>query len=193
MFFYRHNTIRRQAGFTLLEMIIAMGIFVIMFTITLGIYSYALKAEQKTIQFSKLQKESQLIMEVVAKKIRYSEVDYDWYNNGSGEPLEAVENSLALLDKYSNRTVFSHIDNNISVCNNSDCLLEEDYYPISAQNITVTELDFYIDPLTSPFSLNNPPIKYPKITIVMNLRHTHGSLTRDLRVQQTIPQRLSGF
>ncbi|NMB48564.1 prepilin-type N-terminal cleavage/methylation domain-containing protein [Candidatus Kuenenbacteria bacterium] len=177
-------------GFTLLEMTIALGIFVILFTLTLGVYSYALKAEQRTIQISKLQREAQFIMEIIAKKIRSGKIDYTYYDN---DIESAGESDLALLDSSGNQTVFRFSEQNISVCI-VNCSFPENFYVIPPTDVFIGSLQFFIDPLTNPFTtLNTPPDKFPKVTIILDLVNTRAGSTRHLEVQQTVPQRLAGF
>ena len=173
---------------TLLEIVISLGIFIILFTLTLGIYGYSLRAEQRTIQISRLQKEAQLIMEIMAKKIRSSKINYDYYSNNINIDGETV---LALLDKGNNQTIFRLRNNTLEVCID-DCASEQSFQAIPAQNIDVTSLTFYIDPASNPFSLDAPPSSFPKITVVINLQNTTGVITRNLLIQQTVPQRLAG-
>ncbi|MFH1890918.1 MAG: hypothetical protein ABIJ91_05150 [Candidatus Kuenenbacteria bacterium] len=179
-------------GFTLLEMVIAMGIFIILFISVLGIYSYSIQAEQRSTQLSKLQKEAQLIMEVLAKKIRTSKVYYDYYGGSIPTDEDYVE-TLALIDKNNDITVFVLKDESIGICGQGACALDEDFSTIPAQDITITSLKFFISPTADPFSLDNPPTAYPRITTVINFRHIQGKYQRDLLVQQTVPQRLGGF
>ncbi len=182
-----------NSGFTLLEMTIALGIFVILFTLTLGIYSYSLKAEQRSIQISKLQSEAQLIMEMLAKEIRSSQIDYTYY---PGETIDTVngETDLALLDKSANQTVFRFnlANQALEVCI-QDCSISGIFTAIPPQDVIIQNLVFFITPATSPFSLDSPPTEFPKITTVINLRNITGIITEDLLIQQTIPQRLGGF
>ena len=182
-----------QKGFTLLEMILALGIFIILFTLTLGIYSYALRAEQKTTQLARLQKEAQLVMEVIAKKVRNSRIDYGWYTGG----LTSPEDSLALLDKSAERTVFKlktdALGNNLAICSLGACASDDDFAIIPDGNIVIASLNFYISPLVDPFTLDELPSEHPRITVVIDLEHTQGGITRNMLVQQTIPQRLGGF
>lgn len=181
---------KNQTGFTLLEMTIALGIFVILFTATLGIYTYSLKAEQRTIQISKLQKEAQFIMEIVAKKIRSGKLDYGFY----ATPINpAGESSLALLDSSGNSTVFKFESQNIKVCTTA-CSLSANFFAIPPADVTIASLKFFIEPVTNPFTtINEPPTEFPKITIIIDLENTRYGRTRHLVVQQTIPQRLAGF
>lgn len=184
--------VKKNIGFTLLEMVIAMGIFIVLFTLTLGIYSYSLKAEQRSMQLAKLQKEAQLIMEVIAKKIRTSRVDYDFYG-GTIPDTEEYTEELALRDRNGDLVVFKLKGESIGICGFGACISDDEYSAIPADEVTVTTLKFFISPLISPFSLDEPPTQYPKITIIMNLRLATVRNSRDLLIEQTIPQRLGGF
>src|SRR3989338_9620000 len=184
------NFKKNNCGFTLLEMTVALGIFIILFTLTLGIYSQSLKAEQLTIQMSKLQKESQLIMEVIAKKIRSSKIDYSYYDGGTVNVSDG-ESQLALLDKSGYQTVFRFAGGSIEVCI-EDCKTGGVFTSIPAADVSITSLTFFITQDKNPFTLDNPPEEFPKVTMVINLQNTSGTNTRNLFVQQTIPQRLAG-
>lgn len=187
------TTRHHQSGFTLLEMTVALGVFVILFTLTLGIYSYSLKAEQRSVQISKLQKEAQLIMEILAKEIRSSQIDYGYYPGSSVDTTNG-EIDLALLDKSGNQTVFrfNAVDQALEVCT-LDCNALGIFTAIPPQDVVIQDLIFYIAPETSPFSPNQPPTEFPKVTTVMTLRNTVGVISEDLLIQQTIPQRLGGL
>jgi len=183
------NFKKNNCGFTLLEMTIALGVFIILFTLTLGIYSQSLKAEQRTIQMSKLQKESQLIMEVIAKRIRSSKINYDYY--GGTVNVSDGESQLALLDKSGYQTVFRFSGGSIEVCI-EDCQTVGVFTSIPSADVSIASLVFFITPASNPFSLNAPPTEFPKVTMAMNLQNISGANTRNLFVQQTIPQRLAG-
>lgn len=187
----KKQIINSKEAFTLLEMVISMGIFIILFTLILAIYSYMLKAEQRTIQISKLQGEAQLLMEIITKKVRNTRLDYDYVGYSTG--ITYPEDELALLDKVGNLIVFKLKEGSLNVCSQGDCVNDSDFYSIPPQDIFITGLDFFISPLVNPFSLDNPPTEYPRVTIVMNLQNTQGVSVRNLAIQQTIPQRLGGY
>lgn len=182
-----------QRGFTLLEMTIALGIFVVLITLTLGIYSSSLKAERRTVQISKLQQEAQLIMEIIAKEIRSSKVDYAFYPGSVVDPVNG-QSQLALLDKSGHETVFRFNSSNdaLEVCT-QNCAGSGVFTAIPPQDVVIQDLTFFITPAANPFSLDAPPAEFPKVTMVMTLSITHGVITQDLLIQQTIPQRLGGI
>ncbi len=184
---------KNNDGFTLLEITVAMGVFVILFTLTLGIYSATLKTERRAIQMSKLQKEAQLIMEVLAKKIRTNKINYDFYTSNQVDTING-ESYLALLDNVNNETVFRLNANSIEVCT-TNCGSESSpgaFNAIPATDVLIDSLTFFITPSTNPF--NNPTSypEFPKTTVVVDLQNTIGGATRSLLIQQTIPQRLGG-
>lgn len=187
--------LKDNIGFTLLEITVALGVFVVLFTLTLGIYSTTLKTERRTVQMSKLQKEAQLIMEVLAKKIRTNKINYDFYI-GQSVDVNNGESYLALLDNVNNETVF-HFDNSshsIEVCSES-CgteLSPGTFNAIPASDVLIDSLTFFITPSTDPFINPTSYPVFPKTTVVIDLQNTTGVSTRSLLIQQTIPQRLAG-
>ena len=172
-------------------MTIALGVFIILFTLTLGVYSFAIKAEQRTIQLAKLQQEAQLINAFMVKKIRSSRVDYDFYQDGTVDSVNG-ETTLALRDKSNQPTIFRFKSNSLEVCI-EDCSADEFFHLIPASDVTISNLHFYINPPTSPFKLNVRPSKFPRVTIVIELENIKGVTTKNLLIQLTVPQRLAGF
>ncbi len=190
-----HNKFNSQ-GFTLLEMTVALGVFIVLFTLTLGIYSSTLKAESRSIQISRLQKEAQLIMEVLAKKIRTHKINYNFYT--PSEQVDSVngEAYLALLDEQDNPTVFRFANNSLEVCT-QDCgtktvPVNNNFNPIPASDISVDNLVFFITPSSDPFVNFNQSPEFPRTTVVIDLLSDLNGVSRHLLVQQTIPQRLAG-
>lgn len=187
---------KNQKAFTLLEMTIALGIFVILFTLTLGIYSYAIKAQQKALQMSKLQREAQLFMEIMAKKVRSSRIDYDFYG-GSVDPTNG-ETELALLDNSNNPTVFritneGYLESCIENCGTQNYMNDESFFSLPSSDVAVDEMMFYIEPSVNPFDIESPPSQFPQATIMINLKNSSFGNEYNLRIQQTIPQRLPGI
>jgi len=183
-------------GFTLLEMTIALGVFIILFTLTLSIYSSTLKAESRSIQISRLQKEAQLIMEVLAKKIRTNKINYSFYTPTEQVDTTNGEDYLALLDAQDNPTVFRFADNSLQVCTEScgtkSAPVADNFNSIPASDIVINNLTFFITPATDPFSNPSQVPQYPKTTVVIDLINTLNGISRNLTIQQTIPQHLAG-
>ena len=172
------------SGFTLMEVLVATSIFAIISLASLSIYTAILKAGQKTTALTRIQKESQFIMQVLAKKIRTSRVNYDYL--GYNPEVVNPEQELSLIDNVGDEFVFSldEINKVLKVSVNSG-----DEKIIPASNVDLDALNFYINPLTNPYSLDSPPNSQPYVTIVMEISSSKGAQNESLIIQQTVPQR----
>ena len=177
----------------MLELLVAMGVFMVLGTLALGIYTYTLKAESRAVQTAAIQSEAQLIMEVITKRVRSARVDYQWYDSyDSPGILDTPETKLALRDKNNNLIVFKLLNQSINACVTSNCAVDTDFAAISTASMPVTDLRFFIYPDANPFSMNEPPTESPRVTIVLELSYTVGVRTSKLTIEQTVPQRLGG-
>ncbi len=176
---------KNKRGFTLMEVLVSTSIFVLVTLASLSIFSATLKASQETTALTRIQQETQFIMEVLAKKIRTSRVDYDYYktnpiNNTTGD------NDLVLVDLQTDKYVFSldKVNKKITVDVN-----DTGAKPIPTTSVDIDDLKFYINPTSNPFRLDEPPPSQPYVTVVMTVSSKKGRQTASLTVQQTIPQR----
>jgi prepilin-type N-terminal cleavage/methylation domain-containing protein len=169
-----------KLGFTLMEMVVSVGIFSIVSVASLSIYISMLRVSQNTTALTRIQQESQLIMQVLSKKIRTSRVDYDYYGtvNPSGET------DLVLVDSLGDTYTFALSGKTLTVAVNAG-----DAKEIPADNVDIDDLVFFINPLTNPYSLDEPPSSQPYVTVVMEISSIKGKGSASLNIQQTIPQR----
>ncbi len=183
LYFLMRKLINNEQGFSLMELLVATSIFVIIALASLSIYSATLRASQKSLALTRVQQEAQLIMQVLAKKIRTSHVNYDY--SGYTKPLVNPEDKLALTDLTGDTYVFKKIDNYVAVSVNGSADKN-----ISAANVSITDLKFYINPITNPFiTLDEPPSSVPYVTIVLTLLSTKAQQSSTLTIQETLPQR----
>lgn len=181
---------KKVKGFTLIEMLISMTVFVMITIIALSIYSSILRANKKSVTVTRLQRDAQMITTALAKKIRQSQVDYTYYPSGV-VPNDNTE--LALTDADGTHYVFSldPIDDVVLVSVDGG-----DEVVIPAGNVAITDMRFFIEPVTDPFTVApsvNPD--FPRVTMVMRLepRGQEGVYNDPLIVQQTVPQRGGGY
>jgi len=183
-----NSTKRTRDGFTLMELIISMGIFVIVALAALSIYIALLRVGQRTTALTRVQQEAQFVMSLIAKKIRTSRVDYSYSAYQGGTDLINGETELALIDLLDDEYVFKLSGDSITISINNG--IERN---VPATNISIVDLKFYINPSTNPFvSLEEPPSSQPYVTLVMEVSSSKGAQTASLIIQQTIPQRSGG-
>ena len=169
-------------GFTLMEMLVATSIFVILTLGILTIHTTVLKNTQKTLAYNKIQQDAQVTMESIAKKIRTSRVDYDYYTAINNPVTE-----LALTDLTGTNYVFALSGASLTVSVDGN-----DPQAIPARTVEITDLKFYIQPTTFPFNINFPPETQPRVTMVVTFTSSKGAQMASLTVQQTVPQRSGG-
>lgn len=174
-----------KKGFTLIEMLVSVSIFAIFSVSIIGIYVAALRASRQTIYLSQSQQEAQLIMSVLAKKIRFSQIDYQYYESHGG--MQDYESRLALVDPDGTQYLFSAYNDNLYVVNAGQATA------IPSGRINIESLDFVIKPHTDPFSLSAAPTEQPRVTMAMSISARNASNLPQIIIQQTVPQRISGF
>jgi len=179
----KKKNINNEKGFSLMELLVATSIFVIIALASLSIYSATLRASQKSLALTRIQQEAQLIMQVLAKKIRNSHVNYNY--SGYTKPLFNPEEELALTDLVQDNYVFKKNGSKITVAVNGGADVN-----ISADTVEINDLKFYINPTANPFvSLDEPPSSAPYVTIVLTLSSTKAGQSASLTIQETVPQR----
>jgi Tfp pilus assembly protein PilV len=184
----KHQTV----GFTLMEVLVASGIFIIMVLAVLGIFSSVLKAQRNTLAQTRLERETQLIMETMVKSIRSARVDYAEYEaiTGSSNPVVSSPTStLILINNNDERILYQHnaASSTLDIVNSGIA------NPINSEIVAVTVLDFFIEPLANPFIIGSPPVTQPRVTVVISLSSTQTGETAQAIIQQTVPQRGGGF
>jgi len=178
-------------GFTLVELIVSMGLFVMITTVGLTIYTSTIRAQRFTVALNRLQRDMQIAMTIMTKSIRSSSIDYrpSGFYEGAVDPLGEGEDVLALIDRDQVETWFRMDNEAVAVRQGASGT----YAPITSSATVVQELKFYITPSTDPFT--NPsqlPSEQPKVTIVFR-GASRDHLDAPLTVQQTIHQRSGGY
>lgn len=175
------HAVKNKYGFTLMEMIIALGVFSFLVLATLGMFASSIRGQRTALAQSKIEREAQLLVGVISKKIRSSRVNYIAYPS---ETVPTDPDYLYLIDTAGGDVGFRLNSDEIQVQ-----LDGGSYLPISRDDIAVTYLRFFVDPTTDPFtSLGNTPTTQPRVTVVFTLEST-GTEQATVTVQQSIPQR----
>jgi prepilin-type N-terminal cleavage/methylation domain-containing protein len=182
----RKYFITDKRGFSLLELIVATGIFLTIATLGLGIYTQLLKSQRVSLIKLQIQRESQLILETLTKKIRTSVVDYSQYPPGFVNP----QATLYLIDPVGDTYAFqSNASDELEVSYNSGA-----FRKFNAQSVRITSLDFFIEPTSNPFiNLGEKPSEQPRVTISTVFASADVVAPSSVLVELLVPQRASAF
>ncbi len=172
---------KQQQGFTLMETIVALGVFSFLVLATLGMFASSVKGQRAALAQSKIEREAQLLVGVMTKRIRASRVNYALYPGGT---VPSDPDYLYLIDSSGGDVRFRLNNNAIEVKIDGG-----EYLPISRDDVDVSLLRFFVDPTTDPFtSFGDVPDTQPRVTVVFTLVST-GNNQATVTVQQSIPQR----
>src|SRR3990167_2497394 len=98
----RHQHTQFQSGFTLVEIIAAMAIFVTALTAISAIFTYANRSQRTTLAVSETQGDARFALEVMAQQIRRGSVDYAASQYG-GTIASNPQSVLVLRDANNNQ------------------------------------------------------------------------------------------
>ena len=167
-------------GFTLLEMVVAVGIFSIAVVILMQIFLTASKSQQKSSAILRAQAEARYALEIISRQVRSGYLDYDYYTAGlpdsDSDGISDPQTELALRDLDNNQIIFSRSSADCPT-DISNCL-KMDFAGVvqnlSGKGLEIENLGFYISPITDPFISDFDPVtgSQPKVTIIMAVKST---------------------
>ena len=166
---------KNRAGFTLIEMIIALSIFVLTVLIALNVYLIVNNVQRRTVAMQKVQDDVRYLFEALVQEVRLGRINYDFYaDEDNGINLYPTVNGnnnyvLAVVNQQSESIFFrrssSEVDTNdgqgdkVQYCqvdqiNNIDCDLADDgqWQDITPDGVKVDDLRFIITPSVDPYT-----------------------------------------
>ncbi|MDD5251651.1 MAG: prepilin-type N-terminal cleavage/methylation domain-containing protein [Patescibacteria group bacterium] len=173
---------RRFAGFTLMELLVVLGLFSIVITSATDILMMSSRAQRKTFNLEKTQADARYTMETMAREIRTGFIDYVWYE--ANEPLTGVPSrNLALVRENGERLRF-YVEDSQQACgaeNNTPCVMvtlnETASAAITPKGVEAKYARFYLSPKSDPYQLDIGTGAFladdqPQATIVLVLEST---------------------
>lgn len=162
-------------GFTLIEMMIAIGIFAVVVTITSGTFILSLKGQRKSVTAQNVADNARYAMEIMAKEIRMGSDFIEgagYIQFTSNMPNRAGKTVRFSFDSDASQILFDD--------DTADTVLEE---PITSANSGVTMLKFHV---TGTETGNQP-----RITIVLHIasNNTSPDVASFMILQTTISPR----
>ncbi len=182
-------------GFTLIEMLVAMSIFVTVAMAATDLFIAASRSSKSVRTRERLQNEARFALDAITREIRSGTIDYAAY--GGSVPFKGSE--LKLRDSNNNIEIFRMSAASseclaaaahpcLLICNASSCS------PLTSQNVRWDGITFYITPQSDPFLFDPVSGTYasseqPHISVVARL-HTESNLPEE-RAQVTIQALMS--
>lgn len=185
--FLRHKSGgRAPRGFTLMEMVVVLGIFSLTVATASDIFIMSNRAQRKVFSMERAQADARYTLEAMVREIRNDMLDYSAYGGTVPAPAE----SLALIDESSSHITFSKSDDVTGqYCSSPDsrpCLLVvvdgSDPAPVTPKNVKLRNLKFYISPSQDSNLFDSTADRFmndlqQRVTVVMvleNVNQTEG-------------------
>jgi|GEM_PF-2772795 len=181
---YNHNKFQDK-GFTLLEILVALGIFSTVISAAVGIFVSSSGSQRKTLEFYDVQREGNYLMETVSRELRMATaicaVNTD---PGCALPrleMENKETDVLEFKNYEGEWIIYCRSLLNGACNSSGEYFSRNGEVINSSDIKIEDLTFY----TSETFTNIQPV----VTIVMKVKST-GKYGTELTLQNSIAMRL---
>jgi|SRR3989344_1411832 len=189
---------RKIKGFTLVEVVVALGVFAIASTASLGIFVRSNQVQKRTANAQRQISDARYALEVMAREVRMGQVDYNY--SGYDSPLPFLQNVLAVRDVDDQPVRFRRFEVEtgryvIQVCGLATCGVN-DWLDITPEDLSIERLDFYISPSQDPFVWDAGLVDYPSdqqplVTIVLETVGTYqeGEVNKITNFQTTVASR----
>jgi prepilin-type N-terminal cleavage/methylation domain-containing protein len=163
---YLHH---KERGFTLVELIVAMGVFVTVITVSVGIFTQGLKAQNALVQDMALNSEIGIVLERMMREIR---TGYEFSGDGDGSPV-------GTFIKYPALNYYDFSDSQV-VYSLSSGAIERNGAPLTGRGVDIEDVWFALSParqLCDPW----------RITI--GIRARTNTTTRVANIQTSVSSR----
>lgn len=181
------------SGFTLLEAILAIGIFTIASLLVANIFINVSNLQKITANFQRLQNEGRYLMERISREIRGRELDYEQIVfDAPTQPLFNLATSLTFKEDEWGEIVRIYYQDQ-----DDDGEPETVFYwsnglaaRLNAEDVEVVDLKFRILPVDDPFQLDI--FFQPRVTILITLRNKNvpEKYQQTLTLQTTVSSRI---
>ena len=187
-----------QKGFTLVELLIAMTIFVSFVGILIGSYTSIIKGQREADEYRIMYSESRKIFETIVQELRDGMVDYKKYNaNNSGGVIGGLDTLYVVSKDASMQSSIVYADGVVSIQKGKfeEIDISESVNLNSPDLVKVTDFKFYVSPSVDPYDdenvYNDKNQLHPKVTVYGKFVREFGNGKEySMELQTTVSSRI---
>lgn len=186
-----NGKIKNNKGFTLIETLVALGIFSLIITFCMGIFVSGSNCYWKIVEYMEIQKESSFLLETMSREIRMARTICDDFVSAKCDVIanDQQGNNDSDIEFMNHEGVWMKYclaaENGVCDAANGNSLGVFDgvnSYRISSKDISIEDIKFYVN------YFNTGP-EQSIITIVMKLR-SNGRYGTDMLAQTSVAMRV---
>jgi prepilin-type N-terminal cleavage/methylation domain-containing protein len=210
--------IKKQFGFTLLELLIVAAVFSVTVLIAVDLFFSITKIQKRIASIQRIESDARFTLEAMAREARMGMVDYDYYET-KGIDLAAKTDTLATRDQDRNLTIYKRydytagngIDDSVIIvcalnspedpldkCDKGPTEADNKWQQVTPREIIIETLDFYIQPAKNPLVFDDLGTKnylanqQPLVTIILQSKSVSGERAGEAvtNLQTTISSRI---
>jgi prepilin-type N-terminal cleavage/methylation domain-containing protein len=162
---------KSNKGFTLVELLIAMAIFVMFTGIVIRSYADIVQSQRGANEYRMLYSDSRILMDKMIEDIRENSI---FFGVDSRRSFNSAQDKLTLISKDSKvSTNYELIDGQIVLSRNISCGFEKENFVLNNERVFIEELSFYVTPSVDPYLSENSVFNslqfHPKVTVYLRV------------------------
>lgn len=156
-----------MAGLTMIELIVAIGIFGLVIGMAVGIFVLALSSQRRIIALRNVEDNARFTIEAMAREIK------------TGKNFSGGGNSVSFTNARGEATIYRLNSNIIEKSSDGGA----SYLAVTGSEVTVNYLNFYLIGQAPGDGLE------PRIAITIGITGNIGNQTANLKIQTTVSER----
>lgn len=157
--------LKQKKGFTLVELLVAMTIFVAFIGILIGSYTSIVRAQRQANEYRIMYSEARQVFETLVFNLRDGMVDYAAYPGSQIAGQQPLQELILISKDASRRTEIFYNDETVKIKrgslapNTRSCInaayLFDDPVALNSEALKVTDFQIFVAPIIDPYALEN--------------------------------------
>lgn len=169
----RRNARKSGAGFTLIEVVVTLGLFSIASIMAVGLFLVFIQQQRRTLSQQELQNDSRAAIEQISQDLHESLVDFSYYAttfsatsdrlrdsfDGTQDTVSGKNQYLVLRDAQNIQVLYRRSSSKLQRCSaivGVDCGNNANWQDITPSTLTVQSFTFFMSPSEDPFTAKSP-------------------------------------
>lgn len=194
------KVVSNRKGFTLVELLIAMTIFLLFIGVVVGAYTGIIRAQRNANEYRIMYSEARSVFDSLTWELRNGIVDYGYYVESETEGyLVGALDELVLVPGNGDKRVLIGYENDavylMDIPFENAVFPEERRFLNNPEEVRISDFRMYVSPVFDPYDLDYTSHDFqqfhPKVTVYAFFEREFGNgSTYDMILQTTVSSRI---